>query len=425
MRMNPRRHIDGSPLAALLLVMAAIPARAIDVAEVELTGSSISRIGAPANFGFPLDAPGLVTNDDRETLIGPHDDHDDASFVRDRLYRNDERINADHGFGEGGTARGSIEAGHSISVSTGYADAGSNVLGGFAEAYAGFVGPSSASAVSSMKIEKKITIAPGDSGLAAGDLVTGLRWVFDGDGTLEVGGKSYPNSSTSSAAVGIDLDILRGPTGRCGDFDCPHGAIAVLASLSTGLALQDADPVLPAGVTARVTRHDSWSASDNTGNLKAGAVFTSGSETVDVGLPITEEDAAITRVESVHTGAAPLNLDGIEFEANVGETLTVRMDLDVYGVVEGWGYGESDFFGSFDGHVADPLARGLDFVSSVPVPEPGARAAGSLAVALLALGWMQAARRDCKCQCAEASGSSSSDEMRFAIGSSGRSRPSL
>lgn len=393
MRMNPRRRIVGSLLAALLLVMAATPARAIDVAEVELSGSSISRTGAPANFGFPPDAPDLVTNDDGETLIGPHDDHDDASFVRDRLYRNDERVNTSRSFGGSGTARGSIEAGHSISVSTGYADAGSNELGGYAEAYAGFLGASSASAVSSMKIEKKITIAAGDSGLADGALVTGLRWVFDGDGTVEVGGMSHPNAGNSSAAVAIDLDILRGPTGRCGDFDCQRGAIAVLASLSTGLAFQDADPALPDGVTAWVTRHDSWSASNNTGNLKAGAVFTSGSETVDVGLPITEEDAAITRVESVHTGAAPLNLDEIEFEANVGETLTVRMDLDTYAVVAGWGYGESDFFGSFDGHVADPLARGLDFVSSVPVPEPGARAEGSLAAALLAFGWMRAASR--------------------------------
>jgi hypothetical protein len=387
------RRIGGAPLAALLLMMAASPVRAIDVAEVELLGSSISRTGASANFGFPLDSPDLVTNDDSETPRGPHGDHEDAEFVRDRLYRNDERVNASHNFGGSGTARGSIEAGHSISVSTGYADAGSNELGGYAEAYAGYLGASTASAVSSMKIEKKITIAPGDSGLAVGELVTGLRWVFDCDGTLEVGGKSYPNSSISSAAMGIDLDILRGPTGRCGDFDCQHGAIAVLASLSTGLAFQDADPELPAGVTARVTRHDSWSASNNIGGSAANPPLTSGSETVDVGLPITEEDATIVRVEAIHTGAAPLNLDEIEFEANVGETLSVEMDLDVYGVVEGWGHGESDFFGSFDGHVEDPLGRGLDFVSSVPVPEPGAGVGSALAMALLALGRMRAARR--------------------------------
>jgi len=387
------RRLSGALLPALLLALPAIPSGAFDGAEVELLGSSISRTGAPANFGFPLDSPDLVTNDDSETLIGPHDDHEDATFLRDQLYRNDERVNASRSFGGSGTARGSIEAGHSISVSTGYADAGSNELGGFAEAYAGFLGSSTASAVSSMKIEKRITISPGDSGLAAGDLVTGLRWVFDGDGTLEVGGKSYPNTSASSAAVAIDLDILRGPTGTCGDFDCPHGAIAVLASLSTGLGFQDADPALPAGVTALVSRHDSWSASNNTGDLKAGAVFESGSETVDVGLPITDEDATIMRVEGVHTGAAPLDLDDIEFEANVGETLTVTMDLDVYAVVQGRGYGESDFFGSFDGHVEDPLARGLVFESSVPVPEPGASAAAALAAALLALGRMRSTRR--------------------------------
>jgi hypothetical protein len=56
------RRIDGSLLAALLLVMAATPVRGIDFAEVELLGYSISRSGAPANFGFPVDSPDLVTN---------------------------------------------------------------------------------------------------------------------------------------------------------------------------------------------------------------------------------------------------------------------------------------------------------------------------------------------------------------------------
>ena len=46
----------------------------------------------------------------------------------------------------------------------------------------------------------------------------------------------------------------------------------------TGLGFMDADPALQGGVTAMVTRHDSWSASNNTGNLKAGAVFKKGEE---------------------------------------------------------------------------------------------------------------------------------------------------
>ena len=164
------RRIEGPLFVAFLLTTTATPARAIDFAEVELTGSSVSRSGAPANFGFPIDSPDLVSSDDTETPLGIHDDHEDTAFVRDRLYRSDERVNASHRFGGSGTARGSIEEGHSISVTTGYADAGSNEMGGWAEASAGPLGSGDASGVSSMKIEKKITISPGASGLAAMEL---------------------------------------------------------------------------------------------------------------------------------------------------------------------------------------------------------------------------------------------------------------
>ncbi len=384
------RRIGGTLLAAPLLALPAMPSRAFDGAEVELFGDSKSRTGASANFGFPVDSPDLVTNDDSETPLGPHGDHEDAEFVRDRLYRNGERVNASHSLGGSGTARGSIEAGHSISVSTGYADAGSNALGGFAEAYVGSLGPANATGISLMRIEKRITIAAGASGLAAGELVTGLRWVFDGDGILEVGGRSYPNDSAASASVDFDILMLRGPTGTCGPFDCPHGALAVSLDLLTSLAVTDRAPGQPGDPTARLTRHDSWTASNNIGGFAA-HIFDSGTTEVELGLPVTQDDVSVGGTEGVDTGADPLFLDAIEFEANVGETLKLTMDLGVYTSVGGLGYGESDFFGSFDGHVEDPQGRGLDFISSVP--EPGAGAAGSLAVALLAFGRMRATRR--------------------------------
>jgi hypothetical protein len=377
------RRTSLSLAPALGIAVSAIPCLALDFAEVELVASSISRAGAPANFGFPSNSPELVIDDDSETPLGMHGDHEDVLFLRDRLYGADERVNASRSSGSNGAARGTIEAGHSLSVSTGYADAGSNELGGRAEAHAGFLGPSEAGAGSTMRIEKRITILAGASGLADGTLVTGLRWVLDGHGTLEVGGRSYPNDSAASAGSGLHVLMLRGPTGRCGAFDCPTGALAVQTSFSTGLSVTDRDPNLSGGHTAQVTRHDSWSASNNTGDLKAGDVFASGSETVEVGAPVTQEDVEVGRVESVDTGGAPLGLDAIEFEANVGETLRVEMSLDVSAGVDGWGHGESDFFGSFDGHVEDPQGRGLVFQSSVPVPEPGA--AGAVSVLFLAL----------------------------------------
>lgn len=383
------RLVSKSLSLALLLAMAPAAARAIDGAEVELYGYSISQAGAPANYGFPVDLPGLVRNDDFDEPLGLHGGHEDAAFTRDRLYADGERVNTSRAFGGLGPVRGTIEAGHSISVTTGYADAGSNELGGRAEANAGSLGPASVgAATSSMRIEKRITIGAGDSGLADGDLVT-LRWVIDGHGILEVGGRSYPNDSGATASVGFDILMLRGPTGSCGGFDCQHGALAISLDLLTSLAVADVTPVQPGDPTARLIRHDTWTASRNTDNFKAGGVFDSGTTEVEVGLPVTHEDVSVGRSEGVDTGADPLFLDWIDFEANVGETLKLTMSLDVYANLGGWGSAESDFFGSFDGHVEDPLARGLVFESSVP--EPGA--AGALAVTLLALGRLRTARR--------------------------------
>ena len=324
-------------LLALLLTTAAISAHALDGAEVELFGYSISQAGAPANYGFPANSPDLVANDDAEPPLGLHDGHDDAGFTRDRLYTNAERVNANRFFGGSGPARGAIDAGHSISVTSGWVDAGRNELGGWAETSAGSQGPAAeGAATSSMRLEKRITILPGDSGLADGDLVTGLRWFLDGRGSLEVGGRSFPHHSAASAAASIHVLMLRGPTGRCGAFDCPHGALAVLADLTRSLAMTDLEPDQPGDPTARVTRHDTWTASNNTGDFKAGGVFDSGTTDVQVG-SANQEDVSVGRSEGFDTGAAPLFLDAIEFEANVGETMKLTMDLDLYASLAGWG----------------------------------------------------------------------------------------
>jgi len=376
----------GALLPALGIAMApAAPARAVDGAEVELFGYSISEVGTQASSGFPVSSPDLVADDDSEVPLGIHDDHEDAAFTRDRLYRNVERVNASHAFGGNGPARGTIDAGHSISVTTGWADAGSNSLGGWAESNAGSAGGSEGAATSTMRIEKRITILPGDSGLAAGELVTGLLWVLDGRGGLQVGGRSFPSDSAASAAATIGVLILRGPTGTCGAFDCQNGALAVSAEQTTSLAVTSLEPDQPNDPTARVTRHDTWNASNNTGVFKAGGVFDQGTTEVAIGLPVIQEDVSVGAFEGVDTAAPPLGLDAIEFEANVGETLKVQMRLGVYASLAGRGFGQSDFFGSFEGHVEDPQARGLVFQSSVPLPEPDVETGGGLAVLLLSL----------------------------------------
>jgi hypothetical protein len=376
-------------VAGLLGVLAgADPALAADGAEVGVFGAAIARAGAPAVYGYaPPGSPDLISENDSETPLGPHEDHEDEEFVRDRLYGNAERVNAGRSRGSSGTARGEIEAGHSIAVASGWADAGSNDLGGSAEAHAGVLGESSGAAAATMHVEKRITILAGSSGLAAGALVTGLRFELDGHGSLDVAGRTHPNASHATASSDLHVVVLRGSTGTCGAFDCPNGALAVEAGLLTGLSFQATDPESTAGARTGIARRNrSWSASYNAGTRKAGEVFTSGSDDAEIGLPITADDVAVERVQGVDTGGEPLGLDSIEFEANVGETLRVEMDLDVAGSVAGRGAGRADFFDSLGARVVDPLGRGLVFESSVPVPEPSRADLARLAAVTLAFG---------------------------------------
>jgi MYXO-CTERM domain-containing protein len=198
-----------------------------------------------------------------------------------------------------------------------------------------------------------------------------------------VSGRTHPGIGQSGAGADLRLLVLRGPTGTCGEFDCPHGALAVAADLLTALHFTATEPDVPGGPTAHVTRNRSWSASYSAGVFEAGEAFVSGSDQDEIGRPITEEDAWVSGAEGFDTSGPPLGLDSIEFEANVGETLRVTIDLDVSGSVEGSGAGDADFFDSLGSRVVDPLGRGLVFESSVPVPEPPR--AALLLVAALAL----------------------------------------
>jgi hypothetical protein len=88
------RRIGGSLFTALLLTTAATPVRAIDGAEVELFGYSISRSGASANFGSrthptssrmtPDSARAAATTNARSGI----------------LYRNDEQVQRGPASGE-------------------------------------------------------------------------------------------------------------------------------------------------------------------------------------------------------------------------------------------------------------------------------------------------------------------------------------
>lgn len=350
--------------------------RAADLAEVEVTEFSRESPGAAATHGyFVSESPALVSATEAETPVG--DGSGDVLVTFTYLYRDPERVNP---LRSGGVVvLPPPDPGHSFAQASGYADAGADELGGYTNLGASaFVlageHASTAAAVTDARIQVSLSIEAGVSGAAPGDPVSGLRWEFDTHGNLGVNGRAYPATTFSAASMDFHGILLRGPSGRCGVFACPRGALAAAVTLKTGLSAQSTPPGTPGDPTGRIDRNRSWSASDNRGAFQAGGVFKSGSDQDVLALPVTENDSLLhgTRVD---TAGSPLGLDAIDFDATVGETLSLTVQLTASSSLDGMGDADADLFGSFGMRVFDPLDRGYELVFSVaPVPEPGAQA---------------------------------------------------
>ncbi len=366
------RRVQGAAAAVWLL----LPGTACALAELEVTEYSRTSPGATATHGyFHLSDPDLVSH--TETLTPVAGGSGDVMAEYNYLYRNHERVNA--GRDSGLLVLGPLDPGHSVAKASGYADAGSNTLGGYtnlgasAFVYAGDYS-STAAASTSAKIELTFLINAGGSGASLGDPVAGLRWEFDTHGDLSVHGITYPQTTFSGAAMDFSATILRGPTGMCGTFDCPNGAIAASVQLQTGISGQSITPSSPGDPTGSVRLNNrTWSASHNTGAFKAGGVFKSGGDYNVLLSSNTHENETLADGIGIHTGGSPLDLDYIDFDATVGETLKLTAHLTAAASLAGVGGADADLFGTFSTRVFDPLGRGYDFRFSVaPVPIPPA-----------------------------------------------------
>jgi hypothetical protein len=354
-------------------------ASASGMAELEVLEYSRSSPGASATFGyFRRDDPDLVSSD---TLVTPtNDGSGDVFTTYQNLYRDSERVNA--GRNRGTALLGPPEPGHSYAKAAGYADAGVNTLGNYTNMGASarvFAGEEASTAVAYARTEIEFTwvVGPGESGAAIGDPVTGLRWEFDAEGFLDVRTVTWPATGASnatgnsSATMDFTATLLRGPTGMCGAFDCPNGAIGAAASLQTALTAQGVTPLSPGAATGLVSRNRSWSASHNTGSLKAGGVFDRGGDSGVVLRTSDTEGGILAEVVGVDTGAGPLNLAYIDFDATVGETLRLNVELTAAASLNGPGEAGADFWQTFGTRIFDPLGRGYDLSFAVaPVPIP-------------------------------------------------------
>lgn len=343
------------------------------LAELEVTEYSRSAPGASATFGYFYDDPDRVTS---TTTVTPTTDGSGDVFTKYfNRYRDSQRVNA--GRSSGIAILGTPTAAHSYAKAFGYADAGVDLLGGYtnmggyARALAG-AHPSTAYARTTTEILFTWVVGPGASGAAVGDPVTGLRWEFGTDGFLSVRGTTWPESTASYADVDFHATIYRGSGGLCGVFDCPTNTPAADFNYGASLDAQSQAPALPDNYTGRVWRYRDWDASSNTGD---GGSWGDGPSWGEQGAWVLaeashSEGAVISRVMGVDTRE---DLDYIDFEATVGETLKLTATLDVWASVGGVGEAQADFWETFATRIYDPAGRGYNLsfaVAPVPIPEP-------------------------------------------------------
>jgi len=383
-QLHPRQKVDAmSTLMASLvrqprpLKMAVVAvgfmlpgmACAGSLAELEVTEYSRGSPGASVTFGyFNAGDPDLVTS---STTVTPTTDGSGDVFTRYfNRYRDSDRVN--DGRQSGIAILGSPGPGHSYAAAAGYADAGVDTqggytnMGGYAHALAGAY-PSTAYALTTTEIQLTWVVGPGASGAAVGDPATGLRWEFGTDGFLSVRGTTWPEATSSYANVDFDGYITRGAGGVCNGFPCPTNTRAAEFNFYAALQALSQAPALPDSYTGTVWRYRDWDASSNAGGSwgEPGAWVLAEASTF--------EDAVIARAMGVDTRE---DLDSIDFDATVGETLRLTATLDVWASVDGVGEAEADFWETFSTRIYDPQGRGyaLSFaVTPIPiVPIPAA-----------------------------------------------------
>ena len=251
----------------------------------------------------------------------------------------------------------SLDSGHSVAFTSGYASAADRVLRGSASVISSGAGFSES--WSKGDIRNSFTVLPGSSDLALGDTAR-IRLNVRLDGSLSATGRSWPGSGHGFPHMQAGLSI-KDPLVK---YDTGEGWYTP-KSVSFG-----ADADIDAGpVNKDYWSHSfasdlswSWGASTNTGiDLSDGGSnrVTSSSEDTDVS----------------HNFYFDTGMLHLEFDAIVGHTLDFEAYLDVFSFADGIGSALSKFDTTFGPSIIDPNGTGTQIVwlleeptSSVPEP---------------------------------------------------------
>ena len=345
-------------------------------------------IGAVSgNTGYyPAADPTRVYLNKTSTPFFPHGEHQDLKETQDAFYRSPTAVNKARVLNSCTVNCASVgETGHSSARASGYADVEQLKVGGFAAAANSGVA-AGALAHSQSTVTTTFTIEAGSSGWANGTPVA-LDWLYRLEGTTILSGRTYPAPTSASASVTSRSMIRRA-------FSSGEAA-EPLASVEMSLngLLTHSFPQGGSSATANFSGRQQWSGYGNLGFEQ--------SALLDYDHDYTGEDIDISRKIVIDSRTGIFGLDRIPFQALVGETLTIELDLNLLSMVSGGvqlgsshrGAAWNDYFGTLKSQIelSGPYqGSGLKIQFSAPpstVPEPATFAlAGLVLVVLGALG---------------------------------------
>ncbi|MCX6594053.1 MAG: PEP-CTERM sorting domain-containing protein [Acidobacteria bacterium] len=344
-------------------------------------GDTLGAVSGNSGY-YPVADPTRVYMSKTTTPFFEHDGHQDLKETQDALYRSATAVNKPKVLDACSVNCASVGVtGHSSARASGYANAETLKVGGFANAETSGVA-AGALAQSRSTVTATFKVDAGSSGLADGTPVA-LDWLYHLEGTTILSGRTYPEPTSASASVTSRSAIRRQYSSGEGDDQLAAVDFRLDAMLRNSIPGGSSD------ATANFSGRQIWSGYSNLGFED--------SALLDYDQDYLGEDVDISRRVHIDSRTGIFGLDKIPFQALVGETLVIELDLDVLSSVSGGaqlgsghrGKSWNDYFGTLASQVelADAYkASGLKIQFDRPtgdVPEPATFALAGLALVLL------------------------------------------
>lgn len=333
---------------------------------------------------YPVADPSRLYLTKTSTPFLPHEGHQDLKETRDAFYRSPTAVNQAKVLSTCTVnCAGVGDTGHSTARASGYADTAQLKVGGFASAANSGVA-AGALAHSRSTVTTTFTVEAGTSGLANGTPVA-MDWLYHLEGTTILSGRTFPEPTSAAASVTSRSMIRRAYSSG--------EAAEPLASVEMRLdgLLTHSIPNAASGTTANFSGRQQWTGYGNLGFED--------SALLDYDHDYSGEDYDISRKITIDSRTGIFGLDRIPFQALVGETLAIELDLNLLSVVSGGvqpgsshhGTAWNDYFGTLKSQIelsGGYQGSGLTIQFAAPsgaVPEPATFALAGLALVLLSM----------------------------------------